>query len=612
MRKIQSKLLVLSVASIACVICFAGLFFRNAWKDYQGLAHFHQLSLVATTASETAANLTVERYAAYKASGFVGEDSPQQQLDQYRAQIEATQANLTRLQELTQANAGILSDRFREGLKEFIDAQAVLDDVRREILQPGRPQVRVQESPLKTKTLRSYDVVFLKQANLLPLVSTETNDGVLVRKIVTQDNIVRLQKDIWRIKGLVATVLRINRLSDQSLGELKTKFVDLEADLGRLQSQADPEVSASVRSLVANPDYTLILTLANRAAKMGPLATDFSELGEHSKYMSGPNANIEALFAQLLAVGAAQVAEYTNRRLAAAELSLVLIGSFSLLSIGGISLLILYIARSITRPLQQVSNKLNQTASVADQSAKSIASSSARLSNDAYEEASALDEISASMNEIASMNSSTLGNMKTMAGLAQNALLSTQRGTQNIADLSVALVDIQKSTADVASILKMIDDIAFQTNLLALNAAVEAARAGAAGLGFAVVAEEVRTLAQRSASAARETADKIAAALKHSTKGSELGCSAEKSFAEISAITAEYQQLVKAVESSSLHSAEGFSQVTGALQKVEQITQRTAASAEENASASTEMHTQVEHVFDSIKELELIIRSRRP
>lgn len=611
MRKIQSKLVVLSVASIACVICFAGLFFRNAWKDYAGLAHFRQLSLVVTTASEMAASLTIERYAAYKASGFVGEDPPEQQLDQYRAQIQVTQSTLARLQELTEVNTHILSDRFRAGLKEFIDAQSVLDEVRREILDPSRPRVRIQESPLKSKTLRSYDVVFLKQANLLPLVSTETNDGVLVRKIVTQDNIARFQKDIWRIKGLLATVLRINRLSDQSLGELKTKFVDLEADLGRLQSQADAEVSAAVRRLVSTPDYATILTLANRAAKMGALATDFSELGEHSKYMAGPNTNIEVLFGELVAVGSAQVAEYTDQRLAAARLSLILIGLFSVLSLLGISLLILYVARSITRPLQQVSSKLNHTASVADRSAKAIADSSARLSSDAYEEASALDEISASMNEIASMNASTMGNMQTMSGLAQNALLSTQRGTQNIAELSVALVDIQKSTADVASILKIIDDIAFQTNLLALNAAVEAARAGAAGLGFAVVADEVRTLAQRSATAARETAEKIAVALKHSTKGAELGLNAEKSFAEISAITAEYQQRVKAVESSSLHSAEGFSQVTAALQKVEQITQRTSASAEANAGASTEMRTQVGHVFESIKELEQIIRSRK-
>ena len=611
MRTIQTKLLALSVAAILCVVCFAGLFFRVAWQDYRGLAYFHQTSLASAAASEMAANLTTERYAAYKASAFLGEGTPQQQLEQYQAQIEITQATVARLVELNRSNAHIFSERFRAGLKNSIEAEAGLNDLRGEILAPGRPKVRAQESPLKTKTLKMYDLVLLTQANLLPLVSNETDDGVLVRKIVTQDNIARLQKDMWRIKGLVATVLRINKVSDQALGELKTKLADIEGDAGRLLSQADPQVGAAVRQLIANPDYTQIVALATRAVELGTQATDFSTLGELSKYMAGPNSRIELVFGALNALGAKQVADYTAERLAAAWLDLILIGAFSGAALLGITLFILYIARSITRPLRHVSTKLDRTASDASQSAEAIAHSSGQLSQDACEQAAALEEISASMEEITSMNSSNLDNMQKMAELAGNALQSTERGTQNIAELSAALANIQKSTADVASILKTIDEIAFQTNILALNAAVEAARAGEAGAGFAVVADEVRSLAQRSATAARETALKIESAVKNSAQGTDLGVRAEKRFTQISTLTAQYQQIVKAVEAASQQSAAGLAQVGEALQKVDQITQRTAAAAEENASGSLEMRSQVGDVFGYIKELETMILSAR-
>jgi len=611
MQKIQTKLVVLSLAAIACVVCFAGLFFRSSWNDYSSLANFQQTSFVSSVASELASNLTRERQAAYSVSGFVGEGTPQQQLDQYRERIRASQACLGRLNDLVQKNIDRFSKRFRDGLNAAINAETKLDGLRAELLDPKRPQVTTQDSTLKNKTLKTYDFALWNQANLLPLVSNETEDAEIVRKIVTQDNIARLQKDLWKLKGLVATVLRTSRVNDQALGEIKTKLTNIDDQISRLRSLADSQVAAAVESLVASPDYTQIVAMANRAFELGTKATDFTELGEHSKYMAGPNTRIETPFGELVALGARQIDEYITQRLASARLHLILIGTLSVLSLAGITLLILYIARSITRPLHRVSAELGLSASNANQCAQAIAHSSGKLSDDACAQAAALEEISASMDEITSMNSATLENMHKMAGLAENAMQSTDHGSKNVAELSAALTDIQKSTADVASILKTIDEIAFQTNILALNAAVEAARAGAAGAGFAVVADEVRTLAQRSATAARETAEKIESAVKNSTRGTDLGVRAEKRFTQISSITAEYHTIVKEVEAASQQSAQGLTQVTEALQKVDQITQRAAAAAEENAAGSTEMRTQVENVFENIKELETMIFSQQ-
>src|SRR5258707_11643805 len=117
-----------------------------------------------------------------------------------------------------------------------------------------------------------------------------------------------------------------------------------------------------------------------------------------------------------------------------------------------------------------------------------------------------------------------------------------------MAEMKQAMDAIKNSSASIAKIVKTIDEIAFQTNILALNAAVEAARAGEAGAGFAVVAEEVRSLAQRSAQAAQETRSKIELALRSNEHGAQIGLLVEQRFVEISAITREYQSKVADIE----------------------------------------------------------------
>jgi len=123
---------------------------------------------------------------------------------------------------------------------------------------------------------------------------------------------------------------------------------------------------------------------------------------------------------------------------------------------------------------------------------------------------------------MSAMIRSTAGNAAQAKDLAVQARSAAEAGARTMLDMNAAMRAIEDSSAEVAKIVKDIDEIAFQTNILALNAAVEAARAGTAGAGFAVVADEVRSLAQRSAAAARETAAKIEAAIASSRLGAEL------------------------------------------------------------------------------------------
>ena len=166
--------------------------------------------------------------------------------------------------------------------------------------------------------------------------------------------------------------------------------------------------------------------------------------------------------------------------------------------------------------------------------------------------------------------------------------------------LNTAINEISGSSKQIANIIKVIDEIAFQTNLLALNAAVEAARAGEHGKGFAVVAEEVRNLAQRSASAAKDTAQLIEDSGKKVNVGVDLTKKVEASLKEIVKNVKKVTNLVNEIANASQEQSEGVGQVGKAIAQMDQVIQQNAANAEETASASEELSAQANSLLSLV------------
>jgi len=184
---------------------------------------------------------------------------------------------------------------------------------------------------------------------------------------------------------------------------------------------------------------------------------------------------------------------------------------------------------------------------------------------------------------------------------------SAETGTVQVQALVCAMEAINAAAADIAKILRTIDEIAFQTNILALNAAVEAARAGEAGAGFAVVADEVRALAQRCAAAAKETGVKIADSVTKSQQGAQVSAEVAKSFATIQEQILRLNALVNEIAAASREQSQGISQINSAVAEMDKVTQSNAAKAEESAGSSEQLAAQARSLREAASGLQQLV-----
>ncbi|GAB1344247.1 HAMP domain-containing methyl-accepting chemotaxis protein [Gemmatimonas sp.] len=262
---------------------------------------------------------------------------------------------------------------------------------------------------------------------------------------------------------------------------------------------------------------------------------------------------------------------------------------------------------SLNAALSNVSASTSQIANAADQ----IAATSQSLAQGASEQAASLEETTASMHELGGAADRNAVSARSVQSLATDARSTTQSGVEEMRSLTVAVDAIADSSHQTAKIVRTIDEIAFQTNLLALNAAVEAARAGDAGRGFAVVAEEVRSLAIRSAEAARQTSELIEQSVQRAGVGADITKRVAEHLAAIDQQVSEVYTAVASITSASEGQREGVNQVNVAMSQMNMVTQSVAASAEEASSASEELASQSQMLAELVGEFRLLEETRR-
>ncbi|OYU43580.1 MAG: methyl-accepting chemotaxis protein [Burkholderiales bacterium PBB4] len=250
--------------------------------------------------------------------------------------------------------------------------------------------------------------------------------------------------------------------------------------------------------------------------------------------------------------------------------------------------------------LTRVVSSVRQGSEGVSTASAEIASGNNDLSARTEQQASALEETAASMEELASTVKQNADNARQASQLAVSASVVAVKGGDVVGHVVETMKGINESSRRIADIISVIDGIAFQTNILALNAAVEAARAGEQGRGFAVVASEVRSLAGRSAEAAREIKSLIGASVERVEQGSILVDQAGVTMTEVVSSIKRVTDIMGEISAASSEQASGVEQIGEAVQQMDQVTQQNAALVEQMAAAASSLKSQAGELVETV------------
>ena len=391
--------------------------------------------------------------------------------------------------------------------------------------------------------------------------------------IKTKDEIGQLQHTLDKeVRGAFNTIVKAQQIAEK---QARYQSAEMEKLHVCLQKLAYGEISCDIAVTDADEDTVALHALFSEIAE-----NLYSGLGAIRHYISEISAVLDEMAQGNLAVSIES--EYLGDFAALKQSINAIIGS-----------------------LRKVIGSLGASAEQVASGTRQVSDGSQEISQGATEQASAIEELSASLSQInAQMHESTqkVGSAKELASKAKTESTSSY---EQMEELQQAMQNIDDSSKKIYKVIKVIDDIAFQTNILALNAAVEAARAGAHGKGFSVVAEEVRNLAVRSADAARETSEMIEDSFHKVEVGMKLAKSTGDSLVSILNGAVQTAAFMEDVATASAEQAMAISQISRGIAQLSEVVQTNSATAQEQAAVSEELSSQVELLKDMVHQFRL-------
>ena len=260
---------------------------------------------------------------------------------------------------------------------------------------------------------------------------------------------------------------------------------------------------------------------------------------------------------------------------------------------------------SLLENLSETLVQINQAADHVKSSSSEVASGAQFLANGSTEQASSVEELSATITEISTQISQNADNVMSANKLANETSSEMLESNEKMKHMMTSMDEISEKSNEIQKIIKTIEDIAFQTNILALNASIEAARAGSAGKGFSVVADEVRNLAQKSAEAAKNTTLLISSSIQAVEKGVSI---ADETATSLNTVVEKVENIVERINDiseASSQQAEATEQITMGIDQISMVTQTNSATAEQSAALSQELSTQAQILKDLVSKFTL-------
>ncbi|MBK8014120.1 MAG: Cache 3/Cache 2 fusion domain-containing protein [Deltaproteobacteria bacterium] len=504
------------------------------------------------------------------------------------------------------ADPGAHAGGFRrviEGMNSTLDAVSVpigttaryLDRIARGDLPTSIPEAFVGDFVhLKTSLERSLAALRLLDGGIRETVDAQGHGRISARCAVEGLDGAYRELALGVNRALDAVILPLLQATDlikrYAAGDLSQTMPELPNEQAVL-SEAVNGIQANVMALLRDAE---ILVQGAVAGNLSLRADVSIHRGDYRKIVEGINATMSALVEPV----------HEARRV------LDEIGQFDLRA---------RVKGDYEGEHAQIKNAVNSAAGVLDHALQQVSAAAAQVSvasekiagssqlvaAGASQQAAALEQTAASLEEMASKTRENTASTVNAKRLAERATSSAESGQVVVERMVGSMERIRGAAESTAQIIRDINEIAFQTNLLALNAAVEAARAGDAGRGFSVVAEEVRNLALRSKGAAERTEALIKESVVLAIEGGEMSTEVNKTLLEIAQAVHDVQGVVHMIAEASEHQAMGIEQVTRAVTEMDRTVQQSAESAEQSSSAAQDMASQARDLADTVKRFKL-------
>ncbi|SHH36522.1 Methyl-accepting chemotaxis protein, partial [Hydrocarboniphaga daqingensis] len=381
-----------------------------------------------------------------------------------------------------------------------------------------------------------------------------------------------------------------------SKGDIPPAITDsYNGDFNTIKNNLNTCISA-VNMLVSDAD---MLSTAAVEGKLATRADTSKHQGDFRKIVQGVNETLDAVIAPINETGRVLSA------LAQGDLTETIRSNYR----GDFDKMVQDTNRTVVQLSQIVSSIQQATASI-NLASREIASGNADLSSRTEQQAASLEETASSMEELTSTVRLNAENAKQANQLALGASDVARKGGMVVGEVVGTMSEIQASSKKIVDIISVIDGIAFQTNILALNAAVEAARAGEQGRGFAVVAAEVRSLAQRSAAAAKEIKTLIGDSVEKVGNGSRLVEQAGRTMEEIVSSVKRVTDIMGEISAASQEQSLGIEQVNKTVTQMDEVTQQNASLVEEASASAQMLETQADGLAQAVAKFRLAVVDR--
>ena len=586
---------------LVCVAALASLLIWRSYSEYRGYQNFEKVSRLLMLNTSYLSSIIDEKNKTWGALVEKDGQPDQEKVERYKETVERSKGLLSEIEALIATiDPEAYSPSFVEGLQMYSGIGMRLDPLRSGIL---------SRSGDLGETKDGYTAIEDEVFRFFKQLCVETNHAELVRKIVVQNDIVVLNSGLMGMRSELSYAFKKDGTSEEKYQNLIRRYEQVKDLFETIERRSDERVkerileyreSLAVSSHLHAADY--MISKGYKSIGDGKYA--YSNIDAFWEGTKALNEVVDAFVAFVVE----DIQQLVESEIDGAWASLRNVALFGFCAFAGCIALCIFIGKRIEGAIVSVCDGLHENSLAGSDASRSISASANALADGATRQAASLEEICASLEELSAATQSNVKAVEKSADVSKSAQASVHEISGEVGNLRNAMEAIEKSSKEVSGIIKIIEDIAFQTNILALNAAVEAARAGAAGAGFAVVAEEVRNLASRSAEAANEISGKLLDSERKSQQGNNISKNVESRLSAIIERSNQLSQLLDQIDGASREQNQTIQHINTAIGDLDQLTQGSAGQSEETAGAVAEMRKQSLVILENVGLLEAMVR----